>query len=184
MDAWIWIVVIAAAIVVIGAIAWYVVRDRRTRGLRETFGPEYDRAVEDAPTRREAESDLDERRKRREELDVVSLNPVARDRYLRSWEATQARFVDDPEGAVGEADDLIQQVMRERGYPVDDFEQRERDLSVDHPQVVENYRAAHEISRRTAHGEAETEDLRQAMVHYRALFAELVEDRAPAEAGR
>jgi hypothetical protein len=184
MDAWVWIAIVLVAIVVIGVIAWYVARERQTRDLRETFGPEYDRTVEDAPTRREAEADLAGRQRRREALEIVALSATSRDRYLRSWEATQARFVDDPEGAVGEADALIQEVMRERGYPVDDFEQRESDLSVDHPDVVENYRAGHAISKRTADGDADTEDLRQAMVHYRALFEELVEAREPAESRR
>jgi hypothetical protein len=184
MDAWVWILIAVAAVVVIGAIAWYVVSERRTRGLRDQFGPEYDRAVEDAPTKREAEAELAQRRKRRDALDITPLSATSRERYLRSWESAQARFVDDPEGAVGEADELIQSVMRERGYPVDDFDQRESDLSVDHPTVVSNYRAGHEISRRSLHGEAETEDLRQAMVHYRALFEELVEEREPAETSR
>jgi hypothetical protein len=184
MDAWVWIVIAVAAVVVIGAIAWYMARERRTRGLQEQFGPEYDRTVEDAPTRREAEAELAERRERRDELDITPLSPTSRERYLRSWEDTQARFVDDPEGAVGEADGLIQDVMRERGYPVDDFERRESDISVDHPDVVENYREAHAISRKTVHGDAETEDLRQAMVHYRALFDALVVTGEPAGTGR
>jgi hypothetical protein len=184
MEAWVWIAIVVAAILVIGAIAWYGARRRQTKDLQETFGPEYDRAVEDAPTQREAEADLAGRQERREALEIVVLNATSRDRYLRAWEATQARFVDDPEGAVGEADGLIQDVMRERGYPVDDFEQRESDLSVDHPHVVENYRAGHDISRRTAEGDADTEDLRQAMVHYRALFEELVEAREPAQTSR
>jgi hypothetical protein len=184
MDAWMWIVIAVVAIVVLGAVAWYAAQRRKTTSLQETFGPEYERAVEDAPTKREAEAELSERQKRREALEITPLSPTSRERYLRAWEDTQARFVDDPEGAVGQADGLIQEVMRERGYPVEDFDQRATDLSVDHPHVVENYRAAHAISRKTVHGEAETEDLRQAMVHYRALFEEIVETRETAETTR
>jgi hypothetical protein len=184
MDTWVWIVIAVVAVLVVAAIAWYVVRMRRSRALRESFGPEYERAVEDAPSRREAEAELEQRQKRREALEITPLSATSRERYLRAWESAQARFVDDPEGAVNEADGLIQEVMRERGYPVDDFEQRATDISVDHPDVVENYRAGHAISRKAVHGEAETEDLRQAMVHYRALFEELVETRETAETGR
>ncbi len=184
MDTWVWIVIAVVVVAALGAAAWYLLRERRTRGLRETFGPEYERAVEESPTKKEAETELAQRQKRREALEVAALSATSRERYLREWETVQARFVDDPEGAVGDADRLIQEVMRERGYPVDDFEQRASDLSVDHPDVVENYRAGHAISRKTVHGDAETEDLRQAMVHYRALFEELVESREAAETTR
>jgi hypothetical protein len=168
------VIAVAAAVVVLLAI-WSAVRASRRRRLQSAFGPEYDRAVADSPTRREAEAELAERQKRREEFDIRPLSPGARDRYLREWEAAQARFVDDPQQAVGEADELIQQVMRDRGYPVEDFDQRAADLSVDHPQVVDNYRAGHAISRKTVRGDVDTEELRQAMVHYRALFEELLE---------
>lgn len=180
MPTWAWIVIVIAAVVVLAAIAWSAYSTRRRRGLQERFGSEYDRTVADAPSRREAESDLAERQKRREELDIRPLAPEARDRYASEWHDTQARFVDEPEGAVGEADRLIQQVMRERGYPVDDFEQRAADVSVDHPHVVENYREGHRLAGRSAAGDGTTEDLRQAMRHYRALFEELVEDTADA----
>ena len=181
MDTWVWIVVAIVAIAIVAAAAYFAYTARRRKQLREGFGPEYERTVAEAPTRREAESELLDRRKRREELDIVPLSPSARDRYVRDWETAQARFVDDPEGAVGDANELIQKVMADRGYPVDDFEQRAADLSVDHAEVVENYRAGHAIARRTVRGEADTEDLRQAMVHYRALFADLLETHGDRE---
>jgi hypothetical protein len=184
MPTWAWIViVVAAAVVVIGAIAWSAARARRRKGLQERFGSEYDRTVADAPNRREAEANLSERERRREQLDIRPLDQSSRDRYASEWQNTQARFVDDPEAAVGEADRLIQRVMLERGYPVDDFEQRADDLSVDHPDVISNYRAAHGISIANDRGKASTEDLRTAMVHYRALFDELLETE-PAETSR
>jgi FtsZ-interacting cell division protein ZipA len=175
MPTWAWIVIVVAAVVIVGAIVWSATRARRRRDLQERFGSEYDRTVADAPSRREAESELSEREKRRDELDIRPLDQSSRDRYASQWQNTQAAFVDDPETAVGDADRLIQQVMRERGYPVDDFEQRANDLSVDHPEVISNYRAAHGISVANERGKASTEDLRTAMVHYRALFSELLE---------
>jgi hypothetical protein len=183
MATWIWIVIAVAAAVVLALVLWSALRARRTRTLREGFGPEYDRTVADAPTKREAEADLLERRKRREELDIRPLDDSARERYADEWQSTQAHFVDDPGDAIGEADALIQRVMRERGYPVEDFEQRAADVSVDHPEVVNNYRAAHAISIAHERERASTEDLRLAMQHYRALFDELVgETRQPAGA--
>src|ERR671930_644398 len=143
MATWVWIVIAIAAVVVLALVVWSAVRTRRTRTLKEGFGPEYDRTVADSPSKREAEAELAGRQKRREELDIRPLDPDARERYAEEWQATQARFVDDPGGAIGEADVLIQRVMRERGYPVEDFEQRAADVSVDHPEVVNNYRAAH-----------------------------------------
>src|SRR5919199_5679280 len=128
MDTWVWIVIAIAAVVFLGVVLWSALRAKRTKTLQEGFGPEYDRTVAEAPSKREAEAELAERRKRREELDVRPLSPGARERYIVSWRETQARFVDDPAGAIGEADTLIQQVMRERGYPVEDFEQRAADV--------------------------------------------------------
>jgi hypothetical protein len=179
---WGWVLIaVGAAVVLIAALAWGAVAARRRRGLQERFGTEYDRTVADAPSRREAEAELSEREKRRQELEIRPLAPEARDSYASRWHNTQARFVDEPEEAIGKADRLIQEVMRERGYPVDDFEQRAADLSVDHPEVISNYRAAHGISIASERGKASTEDLRTAMVHYRALFAELLEEQ-PARA--
>jgi predicted nucleic acid-binding protein len=183
MDTWVWIVIAVAIVVVLAALLWGVVNSRRRKELQEGFGPEYDRTVSEAPSRREAESELLERRERHDEFDIRPLTPDARERYAQEWEATQARFVDSPESAIRDADDLIQSVMRERGYPVEDFDQRAADLSVDHPDVVENYRKGHDLARRTVRGEGDTESLRQALVHYRALFEELLvteqaEDRA------
>jgi hypothetical protein len=177
MDTWVWIVIAIAAVVVLGIVLWSALRSRRTKTLREGFGPEYDRTVAEAPSKREAEAELEERRKRREELDIRPLSPGARERYVEEWREVQARFVDDPAGAIGDADTLIQQVMRDRGYPVEDFDQRAADVSVDHPEVVNNYRAAHGISVAHERGKASTEDLRQALIHYRSLFDELLETR-------
>jgi hypothetical protein len=150
--------------------------NRRTTALRRQFGPEYDRTVAATGHKRDAEADLEDRQDRRSQLPIRALTPTARDRYRRDWRTVQSQFVDDPAGAVGEADRLIQLAMRERGYPVEDFDQRAEDLSVDHPDVVENYRQGHRLAS-ASHGpdEASTEDLRQAMWHYRALFEELVE---------
>ena len=182
MPTWAWIVIVVAAAVIVCAIVWSAAKARRRKELQERFGSEYDRTVSDAPSRREAESELSEREKRREELDIRPLDQSSRDRYASEWQNTQAAFVDDPEAAVGDADRLIQQVMRERGYPVDDFETRAADLSVDHSEVVENYRAAHGITVAHERGSASTDDLRVAVKHYRALFDELVEARDPEEA--
>ncbi len=186
MSTWVWIVIVAVVVLVLGLIAWSFTRKRRTAHLQEGFGPEYDRTVEETGSRREAESELAQREKRRQELDIRPLTPAARDRYFDRWRETQARFVDDPGSAVGDADSLVQEVMRERGYPTDDFEQRAADISVDHPQIVENYRAAHSVSLASQRGEASTEDLRQSLVHYRSLFEQLLETGAPdrVEAGR
>jgi hypothetical protein len=181
MEAWVWVLIVVAAIALIAAVAFWFVRTRRRRqALRERFGPEYDRSVEAARTRRKAEGELEERAERREELDVRPLTAVARQRYEAQWRGLQSRFVDRPQVAVIEADDLVTDVMRERGYPVDDFEAKSELVSVDHPTVVQNYRAAHGIYTKTVSGDASTEDLRQAVVAYRTLFEELVTDDARA----
>jgi hypothetical protein len=177
MDAWVWVLIVVAAIVVVGLIAWAAVRNRRTATLREQFGPEYERTLSEREGRRAAESDLVARRERREMLDIRPLAAASRQRYATQWRDVQSRFVDQPAVAVAEADELVLLVMRERGYPMDDFEQRAADISVDHPQVVDHYRAGHAISQRVGSDRASTEDLRQALVHYRALFTELLNDR-------
>ncbi len=175
MDAWVWVLLIVAVVVIVAVVAWLVLQRRRTTQLREGFGPEYDRTVQETGSQREAEAALRERRERREELDIKPLSTAARERYSDEWRAVQARFVDEPVGAVAEADRLVTLVMRERGYPMDDFERQAEIISVDHPQVVEDYRAGHSIYTAYDRGDASTEDLRQAMVHYRALFEELLE---------
>jgi len=170
------ILIVLALLVVL---ALFASRRRRSRKLREQFGPEYDRTVAEAGDRKEAESRLQERTARRQRLDIVPLDAADRDRYVEAWRQAQARFVDEPAEATREADRLITAVMRQRGYPIDDFEQRAADISVDHPQVVDDYRAAQAIASANERSEASTEDLRQALVHYRSLFEELLEvDRA------
>jgi hypothetical protein len=163
-----------AAVIIVGVL-WNASRTRRTRSLQDRFGPEYDRELEKAGGRREAERELAEREKRHDELELRPLSDEARERYVEEWQTTQARFVDDPTGAVSEADDLVQRVMRDRGYPVDDFEQRAADISVEHPELVERYRTANGIARASDRGEASTEDLRHSVRHYRALFVELLD---------
>jgi FtsZ-interacting cell division protein ZipA len=172
MPGWAWALIVIGAVVVVALVVWRALSARRSRTLQDRFGPEYDRTLERADRKRDAEADLAARAKRREDLDIRPLSPAARERYLEEWRSVQARFVDDPTGAVSQADTLIQSVLRDRGYPVDDFEQRAADISVDHPNVVENYRAGHRLKT------GSTEEQRQAMVHYRALFEELVDDGA------
>jgi cytoskeletal protein RodZ len=171
------LVAILVVIVLLALLAFFAGRQRRRRKLQETFGPEYDRTVSETGDRRAAEAELQERTERREQFDIVPLEPEARARYVEAWRHTQAQFVDEPAEATREADRLITAVMRDRGYPVDDFEQRAADISVDHPQVVDDYRAAHAIAVANDRSEASTEDLRQALVHYRSLFEDLLEDR-------
>ena len=179
------IVLAVVAVLIIAVLALLYVRKRRSKNttaeLREKFGPEYDRAVLLHGAGRKAESKLEDREKRVEKLNIRNLDPLEHERYLKRWEAVQSRFVDSPKGAVTEADDLVSSVMKARGYPVSDFEQRAADISVDHPRVVENYRSAHEIALRVGKDAATTEDLRTAMIHYRSLFEELVQVPATVE---
>ncbi len=177
------IALVGAVIVIIAVLAWLYVRKRRstTEDLRQKFGPEYDRAVLKHGSERKAQSKLEDREKRVEKLNIRDLDATEHERFSKRWEAVQSRFVDSPKGAVAEADDLVSSVMKARGYPVSDFDQRAADISVDHPRVVENYRSAHEIALRVGKDAATTEDLRTAMIHYRSLFEELVQVPAPVE---
>ncbi|HEX6207658.1 MAG TPA: hypothetical protein VF058_04780 [Actinomycetota bacterium] len=170
-----WIVIVVAAVLVIAAIAWAVWERRRREGLRDRYGPEYERLEEDEGARHAA-AELRERERRRETFDIRPLSSEQRSRFAGAWEDLQARFVDAPNVAVLEADRLVIEVMRAKGYPMDDFDQRAADLSVDHPRVVENYRTAHDVAMRSERGEADTEELRRATLAYRELFEELLEE--------
>ena len=167
-------------VIALAGIALIIIGQRRTRALREKFGPEYDHAVKSIRDRNKAEAELKKREERVERLNIRPLSVADMTRFEQSWFAAQARFVDDPRGAIGEADRLVGDVMRLRGYPVVDFEQRAADVSVDHPNVVSKYRAAHDIALRDVLGKANTEDLRTAMVHYGALFQDLLVSDAAA----
>jgi hypothetical protein len=166
--------VIVAILIVIAAVV--VMRRRKSNQLKSRFGPEYDRAVrqQDGDARR-AEATLADRERRVEAFPLRPLSPVDREAYAMEWAAVQRRFVDDPSAAVGTADRLVNRVMTDRGYPMTNFEQRAADISVSYPAVVQNYRAGHEIVVRHSDGQATTEELRQAMVHYRSLFDELLQ---------
>jgi hypothetical protein len=180
-------VIVAILVIAVVVLAVMLLRSQRSRRLQQDFGPEYGRAIEQHGDRKAAEADLSDRRERRSKLEIRPLDPAARENYAERWQATQRRFVDQPAPAVADADELVTEVMRERGYPVSDsFEERASDVSVDHPVVVEHYRAAHDISQRATEGDTGTEDLRQAMVHFRALFEDLLgdEEREPIHATR
>jgi uncharacterized membrane protein len=168
------ITVLVIVIVVVLLLVGVAVVMNRRRSLRQRFGPEYDRAVESADDRRAAERELRERERRHAELELKPLDPAARERYSASWEEIQVRFVDAPEQAVGEADELVTRVIAERGYPTGDYDDQLSHLSVEHSRTLDHYRQAHDIHERNARGEATTEQLRQAFVHYRALFADLL----------
>jgi hypothetical protein len=171
------IVLAVVVILIVAVLAVLYVRKRRgtTAVLRQRFGPEYERAVREHGSERKAEAKLADREKRVEKLNLRPLDPMERDRFSERWTSVQSRFVDSPKGAVAEADDLVSALMKTRGYPVSDFDQRAADISVDHPRVLENYRSAHEIALRVGKEGATTEDLRTAMIHYRSLFEELVQ---------
>ncbi|HTS65109.1 MAG TPA: hypothetical protein VMH28_23960 [Candidatus Acidoferrales bacterium] len=164
--------------------AWAFMQRRRTTTLRRRYGPEYDRAVEEYGDRTRAERALEQRTERTEKYQIRTLSSEEQRHFSEDWRRTQARFVDDPLLAVRDADDLVCQAMRTRGYPMADFERRAEDISVDHPRVVRNYRAAHRIAVEANEGRATTEDLRQAMVHYRELFDELLEIQPAGVPGR
>ena len=175
MDATLIIVAVVIIAILVAAVWWYSMRQRSAK-LQEKFGPEYERTVAEKGDTRKAEDELTDRQKRVSKLEIKPLAADERRRFNDEWRAVQARFVDDPSAAVRDADTLVGRVMESRGYPVGDFEQRSADVSVDHPTVVEHYRAAHDIALRHAQGQASTEDLRQAMVNYHALFTELLEE--------
>ncbi len=167
-------VIILAVVAVVAIIAIVLLsRTRRTQKLKSRFGPEYGRAVEESGNKGRAEAKLEKLEKRVQSFKLSPLTPSARAEFVAEWQKIQGRFVDDPKGALAEADQLIQKMMGVQGYPMADFEQRAADISVDHPLVVEHYRAGHEIALRHSQGRASTEDMRQAMIHYRALFNDL-----------
>lgn len=171
------VIVIAAAVVVLGvALAVYATTRQRSRQLQQRFGPEYDRTVGETDDRRAAERELREREQRRHELRIVPLDPTARSLYAEEWRGIQERFVDTPAASVAEADVLVMRVMRDHGYPMEDFDQRAADISVDHPGLVEHFRAAHDIAERSHWQRCDTEELREAVVHYRSLFEALLDD--------
>lgn len=177
MPTWGWVLVGVAVLVVIAVSTVLLIGERRrTARLQQRFGPEYDRAVQTEGGRRDAEARLRSREQRRSQLDIRPLAADSRRNYEQQWQQVQMHFVDEPFMAVGEADRLIQMVMREEGYPMEEFDRRAEDLSVDHPRVIENYRQGHKLALASAQrGPDGTEDLRQAMQHYRSLFEELVE---------
>ncbi len=170
------IIAVIVVIIILALIATAVSRRRHSEQLKERYGAEYDYTLEKVGDQQTAEAELEKREKRVEALNIRDLTPDERDRFQKEWESTQAQFVDAPRQAVVHADRLIQEVMRDRGFPVSDFEQRAADVSVLYPDVVPNYRQAHEIAQRSERNEASTEDLRQAMVNFRALFEELLNE--------
>ncbi len=166
------VVIVAAAVI---AVLYMGKHRNSTAVLRKKFGPEYDRAVREQGSERKAEAKLADREKRVEKLNIRDLDAMEFERFSKQWESVQSRFIDSPKGAVAEADDLVSSLMKVRGYPVSDFNQRAADISVDHPRVVENYRSAHEIAVRVGKAETTTEELRTAMIHYRWLLEELMQ---------
>lgn len=169
-------IIIVAALLVVALLAFTAWRERRTKSLRNRFGSEYDRTVDNADSRRQAEKDLRERAAQRDELEIRELSAAAATRYQEHWLVIQQEFVDSPAQSVHAAQALVTNVMRERGYPTDSADQREAMLSVDYSEVMDNYRAATLIDSREKAGDATTEDLRQAMQHYRMLFDRLLGD--------
>jgi hypothetical protein len=170
------IVIIIIVVVVLAAMGLVLAQRQRKSGqLKHQFGPEYDRTVQDRGDRRAAEQDLAGRQEHREKLRLRDLDAVERQQYESSWRQVQTRFVDDPSGALGDAHRLVQQVMGARGYPTDDFDRQADVISVDHPELVADYRAAARLTRDNDRDGARTEDMREAMVHYRALFARLLD---------
>ena len=172
------LILIAVVVVVALGLIYAVLQMRRSKSLKSRFGTEYERVVAETGGKGKAEAELAERAKRVKKLEIRPLPAGQAESFTRSWKSVQSAFVDDPKRAVAEADQLIGELMSARGYPVTDFEQRAADLSVDHGELVTNYRAGHEIALRHERGDAGTEDLRQAMIHYRALFEDLIDEPA------
>jgi hypothetical protein len=168
------ILAIVLIVLAVGAVAWLVMQKQRSANLKRRFGPEYDRAVKEYGGRTKAEAELAKREQRVAGLKIIPVTAAEAARFSNAWSSLQGRFVDDPKGVVAEADLLVRELMVKRGYPMGDFELRAADISVDHPIVVKNYRAAQVIALRDARGEADTEELRTAVVHYRTLFDELL----------
>ena len=178
-QSWVIAVVLVAALLVVVALILRQEQERQSRKLRQHFGPEYERLVAEHGDRGKAEAELRAREKRVQRLRIVPLAPADAARYTQAWGAVQARFVDNPQSAVAEADKLVRDLMVKRGYPMGDFEARAADISVDHPALVETYRSAQVIAARDQNGGASTEDLRKAVVYYRSLFDELLDVRSP-----
>jgi hypothetical protein len=169
-----WIVIVIAVLVVVMVAAAMAARKRRTAALRQRFGPEYDRTVAASEDPRTAEAELRDRQRQRKQLDIKPLTEESRARYAGEWRGVQEHFVDQPLAATNEADDLICRVMQEQGYPMQDFEAQSGLVSVDHPEVAENYRVAHGIQQRAQDEQVSTEDLREALLRYRSLFTGLL----------
>jgi hypothetical protein len=178
IDTQTWSIITGVVVLVLVAfMTWLIYHKKQSHRLQKRFGPEYDRSVNDLGSRTKAESELKERQKRVERLNIVPLAPAEAARFSQNWKDLQGHFVDNPKSAVVEADQLVRELMLKRGYPMGDFERRAADISVDHPEVVSHYRAAQAITVRDEGGESDTEELRKAVVHYRALFDELLEIR-------
>lgn len=181
MPTWLIVVIVVVAVAVVGTVIWLAAQEMQRKRLRQRFGPEYDRVVDEADNPRAAQRELAERERRHRELDIQPLSPSTRERYGREWAQVQEKFVDQPSAAVAEADQVLVALMAERGYPTEGYEQQVADLSVRHARTLEHYRAAHDTQHsRTA---ASTEDLRDAMVHYRTVFEDLLTDDDDADRG-
>ncbi|WP_414940100.1 hypothetical protein [Amycolatopsis sp. cmx-11-51] len=176
MPTWLVIIIVIAAVLVVGATAWFVIQGQRRRRLQETFGPEYERAVKEHENPREAERDLTSRMKRHSDLDIRPLPSSTKDRYAQEWALIQEQFVDRPSGAVVDADRVLVSLMAERGYPTEGYDQQLADLSVRHANALRHYRAGHDTLERHRESEISTEDMREAMKHYREVFEDLLTD--------
>jgi hypothetical protein len=173
----VWLIAVIVVLLAVGGVAYYAMQTRRAKGsrqLKERFGSEYDRVVERTPDRSQAEQELQRRVERREQLEITDLTQEQRDRYVTSWRDVQRRFVDDPESTLGDADRLITQAMRDRGYPTEHLGQKIEDLSVDHADTINAYREAHEIADRHEQSGVSTDELRLAMQRYRTVFESIV----------